>query len=222
METSKKAIWTQQQILLGENTMSLFGKPKIEKVLEERYVPMLQLAIGSMPEAKKAFRVLLEKIKRESKEQGTSTLPLNFGDILLTREKHTYEIKCMLARKRKEGLTDDDIRWWWNMHDLERRAMMEVDDMHRYALFNAMIDEEGCCPEEAERTVRKHFPMYGDPLDTKHGDGDDRPLFPELKHRINMYTERRYDIDQDKFRQEAETSSSLNALIRAKIRKGLL
>jgi len=31
----------------------------------------------------------------------------------------------MLSAKRKEGITDEDIRWAWNMPDLERRLMID-------------------------------------------------------------------------------------------------
>ena len=202
--------------------MSLMGKPEIEKKLEKLYIPMFESVIGSKSEAKEAFKALIDKIKRDSKKQGTSNLPLNFGDMLLEREKTTEEIMHMLAKKREEGVTSDDIRWWWNLHDLERRAMLEVDEMYRYALFNTAIDEEGSAPEEAAKKVRKHFPTYGDPFDTTHGDGDDRPLPPELKQRINVYTEHRIATNPDQFRQEAETFSSLNAMMRAEIKKGQL
>ena len=39
---------------------------------------------------------------------------------------------------------------------------------------------------EAAAHVRKIHPMYGDPDDTRHTAGDDRPLPYELKDRVNI------------------------------------
>ena len=53
----------------------------------------------------------------------------------------------MLAKKRAEGVRDEDIRWWWSMHDLERRMMIKVDDISRLALYIKLRETEGLTEE---------------------------------------------------------------------------
>jgi hypothetical protein len=60
--------------------------------------------------------------------------------------------------------------------------------------------------------------MYGDPADTSHRSGDDRPLPYELKDRINRYIEKRRLHDPEAYKQDIQISSSFNALVRKEIR----
>ena len=68
--------------------------------------------------------------------------------------------------------------------------------------------------------VRKFHVIYGEPDDTTHTVGDDRPLPEELKDRINIYIIKRPSTDQDKYKKEIEESSTLNALLRKEIKIG--
>ncbi len=98
----------------------LFGSSSdIEKQLEALYVPMFQTMKGmTLTQAKSTFRDLIKKAKEESLKEGTSKFPQNFGDILLEKEPTNPHFNSILAKKRSEGVRDEDIRWWWNMHDL--------------------------------------------------------------------------------------------------------
>lgn len=200
---------------------NLFGtSSNLERQLEEYYVPIFQIMTGMPPtQARSAFRDILEQAKEEAKNEGTLNLPRNFGDILLEKESSDEKIKSMLAKKRMEGVTDKDIRWWWNMHDLERRIMLKVDDIHRLALFEK-LREEGLDVEEVARRIGKSFPVFGDPDDTVHTTGEDRPLPYELKDRINIYIEKRSQRDSEQFKKEIEESSTVNSFIRKEIGKG--
>jgi hypothetical protein len=137
--------------------MGIFSKlfrtsSDIEKQLEDLYVPMFQTMMGiSTSQARRTFRNMLREAKRESLKEGTSNLPQNFGDILLEKESTDEKIKSMLTRKGEEGVKDEDIRWWWNMHDLERRMMLKVDEMSRLALFIKLRKEEGLSEKEAAK-----------------------------------------------------------------------
>jgi hypothetical protein len=192
----------------------------IEEQLEEQYVPIFQVAMGmSSTEAKNTFRDMLKQAKEDSQNEGTSNLPQNFGDHLLERESTTEKTKSILDRKRAEGVRDKDIRWWWNMHDIERRMMLKIDDLHRLALF-MKLREEGLDEEQAAERVGKSFPIFGDPDDTTHTIGEDRPLPYELKDRINIYIEKRSRVDPEQFKKEIDASSSVNSLIRKELSKG--
>lgn len=199
------------------------GSSDLEKELENLYVQMLQTMKGiSFSEAEDMARTMLEQAKQDSEKEGTAHLPTNFGDILLEEESTDERIKSMLAKLRTEGVRDEDIRWWWNMHDLERRMMQQVDLLDRYSLFLKLKEEDGLNEGEAAKRVGKSFPIFGDPEDTTLTAGQDRPLPYELKDRINIYVEKRGQSGKKRFKKEIEESSSFNSLIRKKIKKGHL
>ena len=199
----------------------LFGPSSdIEKQLEHQYLPMFQMMMGmSSSQAKSTFRDMLKQAKQESLKEGTSNLPQNFGDILLEKGASDEKIKSMLARKRIEGARDADIRWWWNMHDLERRMMLKVDELNRMAMFIDSI-EKGMKENKAAERVRNFHPIYGDPDDKSHTTGDDGTLPHELKDRVNIYIEKRGRTNPEQYKREIENSSTFNALIRKEIKKG--
>lgn len=200
----------------------LFGTSSdIEKELEDLYVQMFQTMMGMSPsQAKSAFRVMLKQAKEESLKEGTSKLPRNIGNIILEKESTDEKIKSMLAKKRNEGVKDQDVIWWWNIHDLERRIMLKHDDWCKVTVFKKFREEDGLSKDEAGKRVGKTYPIFGNPDDTTHTTGEDRPLPFELKDRINIYVEKRAKIDPEKFKEDVEESSSLNALIRKEIKKG--
>ena len=199
----------------------LFGSSSdIEKQLEALYVPMFQTMKGmTLTQAKSTFRDMIKKAKEESLKEGTSKFPQNFGDILLEKESTNPHFKSMLTKKRSEGVRDEDIRWWWNMHDLERRMMIEDDNWSGFALF-LKLKEDGLSEEEAGKRVKKSRPIFGNPDDTSTSTGEDRPLPFEFKDRMNIYIQKRSQTDTEKLKNEIAESSSFNALIRKEIRKG--
>ncbi len=205
--------------------MGFFSKKSsAESELEELYVNMYVSVKGFSPsEARKTIRTFIQQAKEEAQREGTADFPPNFGDVLLSRESTDEKTRAMLSAKRKEGVTDEDIRWAWNMLDLERRLMLKEDDDEnsRIALFMHHLDQ-GHSQEEAAVRVKKFHPMYGDPNDTSKSSGDDRPLPFELKDRINRYIETRSQQGADSFKADLEASSSFNALVRREIRKGNL
>jgi hypothetical protein len=186
-----------------------------EKRLESQYVSYFRESMN-MPE-----EVALEIFKNMAKEQteaahreGTDRLPESFGDILLERERTDEKVRVTFAPKRAEGVTDEDIALWWNMHDLERRMICKVDEMNRILLFEKLVKVDGLPETEAARMVAKRYPIYGDPDHLVLGTEDDRPLPFELKWRVN-----RYILERTKINEEVEASTSLNALLRQAIRR---
>jgi len=173
----------------------------------------------SASEAKKTFWGLLKRAKVASKKDGTANLSINSGDMLLEAEADKPDIKAMLTEKRKEGVRNEDIRWWWNMHDLERCIMVKIDNLPRMAMYTHNL-EHGMSFEEAAAKVRKCHPMYGEPNDTSNTIGEDRPLPYELKDRVNNYIEKKTLSDPEGLKKKVEKSSSLNALVRDEIREG--
>lgn len=87
-------------------------------------------------------------------KEGTSKFPQNFGDILLEKETTNPHFKSLLAKKRNHGVKDEDIRWWFNVYDLERRMMTEVDNLYRFAQF-LKFKEDGFNEDEAGKRVKR-------------------------------------------------------------------
>ena len=199
----------------------LFGSSSdIEKKLEDMYVAVFQMKMGmSASEAKGAFRDMLKQEKEKSVREGTSKLPQNFGDMMLEQESTNEKMKSMLAKKRREGVRDEDIRWWWNMHDLERRMIVAFSDVMKLATYNKLREENGLSEKEAIKRLGKAFPIFGNPEDTTHTTGEDRPLPSELRDRIDIYVEKRTQADPEKLKKDVEESSTFNALIRREIKE---
>ena len=185
--------------------------------------------------AKKTMRESLKEAVRESKQVGTYFLPANFGDIILgvtTTESPAVaalaDAVCEeLPAKQAEGVTGDDIRSWWNLNDVERRMIVKWDDFERLVFYRRETrrGSEGG-REHGSRTaavrVRKRFPMYGDPEDTSHTSGDDRPLPLEMKDRINAWLAEQAEYEPEKLESQIEAASSMNALLRSRIKAGRL
>jgi len=182
--------------------------------IEDRYVSMFQEIVGMSPsQAKSAFHDIIQEAKEESLKEDSPDLPENVGGFLL-------EKKSILAKKRNEGVRDQDIRWWFNMHDLERRILLKVDDVSMRSLFTKLREQDGLSEDEAAKGIRKGYPVFGDPDDTSHSTGEDRPLPYELKNRINIFVQKRLQKDPEKFKKQIEESSTFNALVREEVKKG--
>ena len=117
---------------MGLLSRLLGGSLEIKKTLERTYIPQLMDVMDiSLPQAQVTFGELLRQARQESSDMKTANLPENYGYQLLEREAADEKIREMLERKRSDGVKNEDILWWWNMHDLERRMMLKVDEQRR-------------------------------------------------------------------------------------------
>ena len=198
--------------------MGFFSKyNEKEKALLDLYVQQFQKM--GIPESSKMAENLLDEAIREAKKVA---LPPNAGDKILEKEKTDENTHKVLEKKRREGVRDEDIKWWWNLDNVERMMMLKVDEFHRLALHIKCRQDDGLSVERAAEQVRKHHPIFGNPEDTTHTQGDDRPLPEELKDRINIYIENQFINNSEKFKKEIEQSTTFNALVRKEIRAGKL
>ena len=200
-----------------------FSGTKIEpeRKLQKIYVPILKQHLNlSSFRAKRIFHNLIKKIKAQS-ALNQSKLPENYGDFLLQHETHDMEIKNQLDQKREHGVTNQDIKKWWNMHPLERSVAIMFENYFKALLF-AHLRTKGLSKETAKETISKCYPTFGDTTDsTTHGYGVS-PLPYELKERINLYTSNRQKKDPDGFKKDVETSRSFNDFVRKEIQGGRL
>lgn len=196
---------------------------ELEKELEKLYVPMFQKTMKmSLSQAQNIFSDMLNQAKKRSKESDTVNLPNNYGDIILEEELTNKKIKLSLDRKRAEGVTDEDIKWWWNIPDLTRSMMLEMDARTKIATLYGLMEKGGFSEEEAWKKIPKYCPVFGDPHDS--GDSDNRydPLPFELKNKVNSYIEKRAKTNPEQFRKEMENSPNFNFLVRKEIKKNNL
>ena len=97
--------------------------------------------------------------------------------------------------------------------------MLEVDDETTRLTTYMHHSELGMSSENAAKEVRKFHPMFGNPEDTQHAQGDDRPLPVELKDRINKWVEKNMSNAQA-FKDRLSHFSTMNSFIRAEIKVG--
>ncbi len=200
--------------------MRLFSrKSALERQLEKRYAEML-LAFGVRGgQAKRIAKELVALAKKGA--DSNPQPPPNFGDLLLQREGTDSDARDMLAKKRAEGVGHTDIKWWWNLNELERRLLITFDDWVRLAAYKKHCSS-GLSAQQAAAQVRKSFPIFGDPGDTADVTGDDRPLPYELKDRINAWVQRQQMADPAGFAVNEQSATSMNAVIRREMRAGKL
>jgi hypothetical protein len=194
-----------------------------ETRLEPEYVSYFRDSMN-MPEdvAREIFKNIAKEQKEAAQREGTDRLPESFGNILLEREQTDENVRNAFAPKRADGVNDEDIALWWNMHDLERRLICKVDEMNRILLFEKLVKNDGVTEPDAARMVAKRYPIYGDPEHLVLENEDDRPLPFELKWRVNRYLTEKTKADPVGFQKDVEASTSLNALLRGAVRQGEL
>ena len=222
---SREAVRWRRQEGRGK-VMSLLGRSResrseeMEHQLEDLYAETHHNLFGTPPaEARRMIRDVISKCKKQGIEEGTADLSENLGDILIAQaEEGTPAALRIVGKARNEGARDQDIAEWWNLHDLQRRMVVWSEEVFRYANFRSFL-EQGLDADEAMRRVRRIFPMYGDPRDTTHVTGEDRPLPHDLRGRVDAYRE--------KYGAEATQGwsggySTFNAFVRAEIGRGKL
>lgn len=198
--------------------MGLFDNyNETEKGLLETYSQMF--TVMGIPEAQKIARDMLNQAIEESKKEGTYNLPSNLGDIFLQGEKTDENTRLKFEKKRKEGVRDDDIRWWYNLNDVERKMLCKTDDLFKLVGYKEQR-KRGLSEQEAAEQIRKYHPIFGNPDNTTFAREEDRPLPLELKDRINIYIEKRAKENSEKVKKEIESFSTFNALIRKEIKAG--
>lgn len=202
--------------------MGFFSKyNEIEKELLETYSKIF--AEMGLPDSHKMAGDILDQAIENSKKEGHYNLK-NVGDTLLEKEKSSGNVNQNFENKRKEGVRDEDIRWWFNLNDIERRMMLKIDEIAKTTLYLSLLEksEESSKEKAIEKAlaeVAKYHPVYGDLNDERNGSGDNRPLPLELKDRINIFIEKQ-GIGNPEFKKQIDSFSTFNALVRKEIKAG--
>lgn len=198
-------------------------------MLIEHFTETVKHVAPSAREAKKLVTDTLNIAIDTGIKEGTYDLPYNMGDVILghaethsATARHIAErVRHSLPVKQKEGVTDDDVRGWWNSFDVERRMVLQMEEGDRMATYLSLVTTNTPGGDPAKR-LWQIYPRYGNPEDTSIASGDDRPLPIELKQRIHRFVDRQLSVTPAPWQAETFNASSLNALIREKMRAGLL
>jgi hypothetical protein len=190
--------------------------------LERVYVPIFQQASGpfgfgmSDSDAKAAFQDLIKKAREASQRDGFKGI--NSGKMLDLAEQYP-KARADLEWKKAEGVREEDFRWWWDMHDLERQVILQMDDA-LIANHYVAHRKSGMSKEESALWVKKTFPRYvvlmtaiKEALDT------DSALPIELKNRVTSWM-LLSTTDLEESYQLKLRVTSMNALVRQEIRRG--
>ena len=115
-----------------------------------------------------------------------------------------------------DGATAEDLEEYRTLPNFILRSVEKSENTMRLATFAAATDE-GLNPDEAAARVRKIFPMYGKPTDESVTTGDDRPLPPELRGRIDRWRKKHAAAQ---LLQRSAALNTFNAFIRERIQSG--
>ncbi len=193
----------------------------LKKQLEDENLYFLQTHTGySYDEAKKIFDSIFEEVQVDSKNEGTDSLPDLFGNKILEMESSDPDVKNVLDKKRKEGVSDNDIRWWWNMNDIERRLKIKLLEIQKNTFISKICSQYGLNTEEAEKIFRKSHPVFGAPEDNMEIPDEDQPLPYELMDKIFVFIDRIYQLNDKDIIEEVSKSSTFNAFLRHQIKAG--
>src|SRR5262249_45764469 len=129
---------------------TLSAESKIQARLERDYIPIFHQLGLTLEEACIAFLKAFGRVKSQYDQKGIVNRPPNYGDRLLEQEKVDPMVTSALRKKRSEGVSDLDIRWWWNIHFLEQGIILEVEETRLQASYHRAL-REGMTPELASR-----------------------------------------------------------------------
>ena len=99
------------------------------------------------------------------------------------------ELASYLDRARAAGVTDSDIRVWWDLDEVERQAVILNDETAHMATFLSALDEAGDPAQAGDYCWQVH-PYYDYREGAAVDDGLLDQLLPvELKDRVNRWME---------------------------------
>lgn len=206
---------------------------ELEQSLVNKYSALYQQYKNLSPEeATDLATTLIKEAKQEALQNHTYDLPANLGDLVLQNTSPTDQyakaaydlIQRRLPRLRSEGVTDKDIKWWWNFSQIERSMIIKNDEMEYHNFFvtqllktQTQFPKKETAQNAAHAFTNKRFPIYTQNLQDDPFSPDD-PLPYELKERVDAFmanASRSPDFQQTL--QQLQTFSTFNAFVRQQI-----
>lgn len=204
----------------------MFGRSKgseTEKRLVDETAAGLSLVGFSVREAREAASALVKVAKQKLTQAGRASSMYNTGtgDDLLAFETKDKGIKAFLDIRRKHGATDEDIRRWHNLCELERVLLLDADSLMITSTFTA-AKGEGQSEEAAAKLAAKVHPRFTHNAEQIGQQGAKDLLPAELKLRVNDYRSGMISHDEARLKRELDEAGDFNALVRSKLAKDAL
>lgn len=136
-------------------------------------------------------------------------VPHNFGDFLLENEETNENIRQMLAARWDIGVSEQEIRDWWNKSELERRLIRKCFEMDLKSAF-MLLRTNGLSYDEAGKHVRKIMIVYGE--------NDFAINIPyEWKEKVDRLMFDALADDSERVQAEAKLYPSINDYVRERL-----
>ena len=185
-----------------------------EQELERQFIPIIMKDIETKEQAQLIFQKLLKEVKADIKCR--ANLPYKMGDYLLKTEKNNTRMNGMIEKRRLFGVSDEQIRQWWNKDQLERGLIKKFSEFQRMAIYT-MLKKSGMSSQDASKKVKMCFPTYGEKDLSLH-------LPYEIKEKVDDYI---YGLLSNSktspgVREEIEAAGSVNEFIVKKIEQGII
>jgi hypothetical protein len=143
------------------------------------------------------------------------------GDALLDHWEQIGD-RGRLETLAQHGVTEKDFREWHNLPALERKVLLNTDQVMAISLFLTLRDQYGDDKDRIDRAFRNAAIAFAWDITALPEVRRDSPLPAELKLRINRYRDRRLLVDSAAFREEVEAAGGLNQFVWDKIASGEL
>lgn len=143
------------------------------------------------------------------------------GDELLRLEKDgsDFDLSYVFREIRRHGVTDKDIRLWWNMPDEQLSEIIQEDDESRNQAYKHWVNS-GLSKDDAKLKLRKTFPIYELYQPGYIHDLIDSNLPYELSPRVSRFFN---SVDKMlEYKTEIDNASSMNAFIRDLIKRKVI
>lgn len=206
---------------------------ELEQSLVNKYSALYQQYKNFTPEeAADLATTLVKEAKQEALQNHTYDLPTNLGSLVLQNTSPTDQyakaaydlIQRRLPRLRSEGVTDKDIKWWWNFSQIERSMIIKNDEMEYHNFFvtqllktQTQFPKKETAQNAAHTLTNKRFPIYTQNLQDDPFSPDD-PLPYELKERVDAFMDHAVRFtDFQQTLQQLQTFSTFNAFVRQQI-----
>jgi hypothetical protein len=205
---------TRTENAQNERLFSIFDGSETATLFEQIKFDLQSWGYDSFQSQRAAKRIVEKATEAEGAATSESAEHTRFAKAIATNDDRLLEY---LAAERGDGVTADDIRWYWSLHSVARVAMRLFDD----ELQNRMwIDRHAfnLCIEDLEQDVRRQLPVFGDP----EANAPDSPLHPELRRRFALFITRtkQNPSASKKWGARLQQTTSMNALVREVIVSG--
>ena len=152
---------------------------------ELEYATIFESLGFTRSQARKVAKEMVKKARKMVVDRGQLHEPPNYGDWLLSLANTDAKLKNHLDTVRAEGVTEKDIRDWWNLPPTVRTLVELGNEQNEMTAWLESM-RNGMSSKEAMVVVRRLHPIYGI-ADVSKNEGDDAPIPYELGSRVTTW-----------------------------------